>query len=165
MDKAADDTNKPSATSGAGDSSNSGSSGSVARAQAAAEAKERRQELDARVKLLEEHADGYKDPGPMVHCVAWHDGQAWRAALDTTELFEFMDPEGKGGQEGRLADCTPMTNFRCASHGAVQASVHCGGTRSQAPAVQSLFCTDANVSVVVRSAAALRTSRHALSCG
>jgi hypothetical protein len=79
----------------------------------AAEAKERKAELDARVKLLEGHADSYSDPGPMVHCVVWHDKDAWRAALDTSELFDFFDEAGTG-EEGKVADFTPMTDFRCA---------------------------------------------------
>jgi tripeptidyl-peptidase II len=65
-----------------------------------------RAELNARVKLLEGHADAYEDVGPMVHCVVWHDGDAWRAAVEVEELFG--DEAGKG----LLADFSPMTNFR-----------------------------------------------------
>ena len=87
-------------------------SGSGSGTNGGAEAKERKAELDARVKLLEGHADAYADSGPMVHVVAWHDGDCWRAALDTSELFAGI--EGCEG-EGKLADFTPMTNFRCAA--------------------------------------------------
>jgi tripeptidyl-peptidase-2 len=68
--------------------------------------KEWGQELEARVKLLEGHAENLCDPGPMLHCVVWHDGDVWRAAIDTSELF--ADCSG----EGLLADFTPMTDFR-----------------------------------------------------
>jgi tripeptidyl-peptidase II len=66
-------------------------------------------ELEARVKLLEDHAEGYKDTGPMLHCVVWHDGDVWRAAVDTSDFYAE-----KSG-EGLLADFTPLTNFRRAS--------------------------------------------------
>lgn len=36
----------------------------------------------------------------------WHDGEAWRAALDTSDLYEA------GSGKGLLADFAPMTNFR-----------------------------------------------------
>lgn len=44
--------------------------------------------------------------GPLLECVVWHDGEVWRAALDTSDLYE---PESG---EGALADCPPLTNFR-----------------------------------------------------
>lgn len=49
--------------------------------------------------------------GPLLQAVVWHDGGAWRAALDTTELHPDPDP-GTEGAPGALADCTPMTNFK-----------------------------------------------------
>jgi tripeptidyl-peptidase II len=55
---------------------------------------------------MQEHAEKYTDVGPMVHCVVWHDGDVWRAALDTSELF----PPGSG--EGELAAHAAMTDFR-----------------------------------------------------
>ena len=44
--------------------------------------------------------------GPMLDCVVWHDGEVWRAALDTRDMYE------PGSSKGALADFTPMTNFR-----------------------------------------------------
>ena len=57
----------------------------------------------------QEHAEKYSDVGPMVHCVVWHDGDVYRAALDTSDVT------GQDTGEGKLADFTPMTNFRCPS--------------------------------------------------
>ena len=41
----------------------------------------------------------------MLDCVAWNDGKVWRAALDTSEMYEA----DSGG--GALADFKPLTNF------------------------------------------------------
>ena len=106
--EAADTTDATAATGAPADPAPGSGSGT----NGGAEAKERKAELDARVKLLEGHADAYADAGPMVHVVTWHDGDCWRAALDTSELFAGI--EGCEG-EGKLADFTPMTNFRCVS--------------------------------------------------
>jgi tripeptidyl-peptidase-2 len=38
--------------------------------------------------------------------VVWHDGEAWRAAIDTSDLFE------PGSGKGMLADFTPLTNYK-----------------------------------------------------
>jgi tripeptidyl-peptidase II len=44
--------------------------------------------------------------GPMLFCVVWHDGDAWRAALDTSDLYE------PGSDKGLLADFVPLTNYK-----------------------------------------------------
>lgn len=47
----------------------------------------------------------YDDKGPVVDAVVWHDGDVWRAALDTQSLED--DPDC-----GMLANCVPLTNYR-----------------------------------------------------
>lgn len=42
----------------------------------------------------------------MLDCVVWHDGERWRAALDTSDMYE------PGSGKGLLADFAPMTNFK-----------------------------------------------------
>jgi len=49
--------------------------------------------------------------GPLLQAVVWHDGAAWRAALDTSDLHADPGPGG-GARAGALAAATPMTNFR-----------------------------------------------------
>ena len=56
-------------------------------------------ELAARVKLLKDLGASLEDVGPIIDCVVWHDGEAWRAVLDRE-------------QSGDLSKQTPMTNFR-----------------------------------------------------
>ncbi len=46
----------------------------------------------------------------MLSCVVWHDGEHWRAALDTSDMHE--PDSGKG----LLADFEPLTNFRVRPH-------------------------------------------------
>ena len=58
-----------------------------------------REELAARVSLLESMMEDYGDPGPIHDCVVWHDGDTWRAAVDTDE-------------DGDFADEVALTNFR-----------------------------------------------------
>jgi tripeptidyl-peptidase-2 len=38
--------------------------------------------------------------------VVWHDGSHWRAAIDTSEMYE------QGSDKGRLADFKPLTNYK-----------------------------------------------------
>ncbi len=50
----------------------------------------RKAELKARVALLDDLRSSYSDPGPLLECVVYHDGQHWRALV--------------GGAEGELAE-------------------------------------------------------------
>jgi tripeptidyl-peptidase-2 len=71
-------------------------------------------EAEAAVEALEKeraafHAD---DPGPAIDAALWHDGTAWRVALDTTGLAVGAGPTPTGGDGViALADCPPLTNF------------------------------------------------------
>lgn len=58
--------------------------------------KKERAELEARVKLLEELEGAREDLGPLIECVVWHDGTTWRAALDTSDMYQ-IDAEGEVG--------------------------------------------------------------------
>lgn len=42
----------------------------------------------------------------MLECVVWHDGEHYRAALDTSEMYET------GSTAGALENFKPLTNFR-----------------------------------------------------
>ncbi|CAA0834352.1 Tripeptidyl-peptidase 2 [Striga hermonthica] len=67
--------------------------------------KKKRVDLQSRVDLLRKQADSYYDKGPVIEAVVWHDGEVWRAALDTQSL---EDDSGCG----KLADFVPLTNYR-----------------------------------------------------
>ncbi|KAL6545206.1 tripeptidyl-peptidase II Tpp2 [Orobanche hederae] len=67
--------------------------------------KKKREDLQSRVDLLRKQADSYDDKGPVIDAVVWHDGEVWRAALDTQSL---VDESGCG----KLADFVPLTNYR-----------------------------------------------------
>lgn len=45
------------------------------------------------------------DAGPWLECVVWHDGERWRAAIDSSDLY------APGDGRGLLADFVPMTDF------------------------------------------------------
>ncbi len=61
--------------------------------------KKERDELQARIDLLQKLQKSYDDPGPVFDCVVFHDGNLWRAVVDTD-------------QDGDLADEKVLTNFR-----------------------------------------------------
>ena len=61
--------------------------------------KKGRDELQARLDVLADAQKHYDDPGPIYDCVAFHDGQTWRAVVDTDE-------------DGDLADESLLANFR-----------------------------------------------------
>ncbi|CAI0546836.1 unnamed protein product [Linum tenue] len=67
--------------------------------------KRSREDLQNKVDILRKQADNYDDKGPVIDAVVWHDGELWRAALDTQSLED--DPDC-----GKLADFVPLTNFR-----------------------------------------------------
>lgn len=50
-------------------------------------------------------SQNYDDKGPIIDAVVWHDGEVWRAALDTQNL------EDEAGC-GKLANFVPLTNYR-----------------------------------------------------
>ncbi|KAI5444494.1 variant 2, tripeptidyl-peptidase II Tpp2 [Lathyrus oleraceus] len=64
-----------------------------------------REDLQHRLDLLRRQSESYDDKGPVINAVAWHDGEVWRAALDTQSLED--DPDC-----GRLANFVPLTNYR-----------------------------------------------------
>ncbi|KAL6541573.1 tripeptidyl-peptidase II Tpp2 [Orobanche gracilis] len=67
--------------------------------------KKKREDIQSRVDLLRKQADSYDDKGPIIDAVVWHDGEVWRAALDTQSL------EDESGC-GKLADFVPLTSYR-----------------------------------------------------
>jgi tripeptidyl-peptidase II len=99
-----------------------------------------REELEARMKLLEELSSKYEDQGPMVEAVVWNDGEKWVAALDTSDFYAvsvLTNTDGKGEEEegggeserikGALANFgEPLTNFRaCRRYGTFSAEDAC----------------------------------------
>lgn len=46
------------------------------------------------------------DAGPWLECVVWHDGEHWRAAVDSSDMYAPDDGRGL------LADFTPLTDFK-----------------------------------------------------
>ncbi|KAJ6876302.1 tripeptidyl-peptidase 2-like isoform X2 [Populus alba x Populus x berolinensis] len=70
-----------------------------------ADLKRVREDLQARIDLLRKQADSYDDKGPVIDAVVWHDGDLWRAALDTQSVEDDSDC-------GQLANFVPLTNYR-----------------------------------------------------
>lgn len=56
-------------------------------------------DLDEQLKQLIAAGKSSKDPGPLYDCVVWHDGDVWRAVVDTDE-------------DADLSDELAMTDFR-----------------------------------------------------
>ncbi|WP_437187905.1 S8 family serine peptidase [Planctomicrobium sp. SH668] len=48
-------------------------------------------ELESRLKALQEALDSFDDPGPVYDCVVFHDGEQWRAVIDTNENGDLGD--------------------------------------------------------------------------
>eukprot|EP00899_Mesostigma_viride_P019360 jgi/Mesvir1/27425/Mv25036-RA.1 len=79
--------------------------------------KRAREDLAYRLQLLEKTAESYKDVGPILDCVVWHDGETLRAAIDTTDVMDGASPEGNeagkdGAGSGLLADFTPLADYK-----------------------------------------------------
>ena len=53
----------------------------------------------ARIAQLDAFEKNLEDPGPMLDCVVFHDGEMWQAVIDTTEQSDLSAVE-------------PMTNYR-----------------------------------------------------
>lgn len=63
--------------------------------------KAKKKELEAQIALIDELLKSYSDPGPIYDCVVFHDGEHYRAVVDTDE-------------DGDLADEKVLTNYRVA---------------------------------------------------
>lgn len=83
-----------------------------------AEADLTRAQLDARAReeLRAAAEDNFfsNDPGPLVDCVLWHDGEHWRAVVDTDEDGDLADetilrPFGIAGEYAVWAENVPIT--------------------------------------------------------
>lgn len=58
-----------------------------------------RADIEARLDALKSLQEDYDDPGPLLDCVVFNDGEYWQAVIDTDE-------------DGDLADEKVMTNYR-----------------------------------------------------
>ncbi|XP_022098727.1 tripeptidyl-peptidase 2-like isoform X1 [Acanthaster planci] len=58
-----------------------------------------REDLSAQVDILTTADKKFSDPGPVYDCVVFHDGETWRAVVDTSET-------------GDLASCVVLTSFK-----------------------------------------------------
>jgi len=59
--------------------------------------KKEREELKARLEQLQSAGKQAEDPGPLYDCIVFHDGNVWRAVVDT-------DEDGDLAEEQRLTD-------------------------------------------------------------
>ncbi|KAJ2833974.1 hypothetical protein GGI24_000616 [Coemansia furcata] len=57
---------------------------------------EARLELDAQSGVLASLAESYADQGPYFDCVVFHDGEQWRAAIDTSESGDLSEAPALG---------------------------------------------------------------------
>ncbi|MCA8996954.1 MAG: S8 family serine peptidase [Planctomycetaceae bacterium] len=57
------------------------------------------QEWKARLEVLRKALDNYEDPGPIYDCVLFHDGEVWKAVIDTDE-------------DGDLAEETVLSDYQ-----------------------------------------------------
>jgi tripeptidyl-peptidase-2 len=101
-----------------------------------AEIKER-EELEARVKLLDELSSKYEDHGPMVEAVVWNDGEKWVAALDTSDFYTAVEENNDSNDDSNTTATNnnkgalenfgePLTNFRyCRRYGTFSAEDAC----------------------------------------
>ncbi|KAF9901893.1 tripeptidyl-peptidase II Tpp2 [Lobosporangium transversale] len=48
-------------------------------------------DFNARLEALKDSLKNYSDPGPVYDCVVFHDGEVWRAVIDTNEDGDLRD--------------------------------------------------------------------------
>ncbi|KAG4304796.1 hypothetical protein PORY_001849 [Pneumocystis oryctolagi] len=60
-------------------------------------------DLEAQYDSLKKMMTNYEDPGPIYDCLVWHDGENWRAVIDTNE-------------DGDLTNKKPMCDYRIEHH-------------------------------------------------
>lgn len=66
-----------------------------------------REELKSQIDLLKDAQAKISDLGPTFDCIVFHDGEYWKACIDTTG-------------EGRLDECTVLGNYRqCLKYGTI----------------------------------------------